>query len=683
MMAKTKPSWAKVTGPLAEYADGFRAELFRLGYTPLTAACQIRLTAHLSRWMSAEDLGTQDLDMPAAERYFAARRRARYANERTTEALGPLLGYLRRLGAAPLPPAEPATETSLLLDRFAAYLASERGLAPTTVALNVRLIRPFLQQRALERGGCLDPERLTGGEVRAFVLDRARKQPRSAKRIVTALRSLLRFLHVDGVLVFPLAGAVPSPAGHALAGLPRALEPGQVQAMLNACDPATATGRRDRAVLLMLSRMGLRAGEVAGLGLDDIDWRRGEITVRGKGSRLGRLPLPADVGAAIVAYLRDGRPSGALDRTVFIAAQAPREALSYAGITTIVAEAAARAGIPGPVHAHRLRHSAATAMLRGGGSLTEIGQALRHARPATTAIYAKVDIDALRPLGRPWPGQETVTADARPLRDSLEDYLALRRSPGFRLKTAGRLLDQFVSWLGDRGTSTITTEDAVAWAVLPPGASQAWQSIRLSMVRGFAACLHGTGPSVQVPPPGLIRRGTDRATPYIYSDAEIRAIITAAGTLRPRFRAATYQTLISLLAASGIRIGEALSLDRGDLDPGQGMLTVRDAKFGKTRLIPLHPSATAALTRYSALRDEHHPRPADPALLVSTAGTRLRHSNVSLTFSKLTGQAGLARKSASCRPRIHDVRHYADGWVMFPAMMFPLLVAAEPVLQSA
>jgi len=266
--------------------------------------------------MTAEGLSTQDLDMPAAERYFAARRSAGYANERTVEALGPLLGYLRRLGAVPLPPAEPATEASLLLDRFAAYLASERGLAPTTVALNARLARPFLQQRALERGGRLDLEQLTAAEVRAFVLAQARKQPRSAKRIVTALRSLLRFLHVDGGLAVPLAGAVPSPAGHSLAGLPRALEPGQVEAMLDSCDPATATGRRDRAVLLMLSRMGLRAGEVAGLGLDDIDWRRGEITVLGKGSRRDRVPLPSDVGAAIVAYLRDGRPAGALDRTV-------------------------------------------------------------------------------------------------------------------------------------------------------------------------------------------------------------------------------------------------------------------------------------------------------------------------------------------------------------------------------
>jgi integrase/recombinase XerD len=237
-----------------------------------------------------------------------------------------------------------------------------------------------------------------------------------------------------------------------------------------------------------------------------------------------------------------------------------------------------------------------------------------------------------------------MTADGRPLRDALEDYLALRRALGFRLKTAGRLLDQFVSWLEDRGASTITTEDALAWAVLPPGASQAWQSIRLSMVRGFAAYLHGTDPSVRVPPPGLIRRGNDRATPYIYSDAEISAIVTAAGALRPEFRAATYQALVSLLAASGLRIGEALSLDRGDLDGDQGMLTVRDAKFGKTRLVPLHPSATGALTRYSALRDEHHRRPAAPALFLSTAGTRLLHSNVGLTFNQLTAQAGLALK---------------------------------------
>ena len=174
-------------------------------------------------------------------------------------------------------------------------------------------------------------------------------------------------------------------------------------------------------------------------------------------------------------------------------------------------------------------------MLRGGGSLTEIGQALRHARPVTTAIYAKVDTGALRPLGRPWPGAGSRHDGGRaPLRDSLEDYLALRRALGFRLETAGRLLGQFVGYLEDRGTGTITTEDALAGRSSRPGASPAWQAIRLAVVRGFAAYLHGTDPSVQVPPAGLIRRGNDRATPYLYSDAEISALIAAAGALRPR-----------------------------------------------------------------------------------------------------------------------------------------------------
>jgi len=409
-MAKTKPCWPSVTGPLAQYAGGFRAELARLGYTPLTAAGQLRLVAHLSRWLAAEGLDASALTAPVIERYFADRRSAGYANERTVAALGPLLGYLRELGAAPVAVTEsPATATGQLLARYASYLAAERALAQTTVTLNVRLVRPFLLQRAQERDGRLDLGELTAAEVRAFVVAQSRQRPRSVKRIVSALRSLLGFLHVDGIIGAALAGAVPSPAGWTLTGLPKALEAGQVAAMLASCDPGTATGRRDRAILLLLARMGLRAGEVAALGLDDIDWRRGEITVCGKRARCDRLPLPADVGEAIVAYLRDGRPQGALDRAVFIRAQAPRRALTYLGVTEIVSIAARRAGISGPVHAHRLRHSAATAMLRAGGSLTEIGQALRHVRRVTTAIYAKVNVEALRPLARPWPAQAVTT----------------------------------------------------------------------------------------------------------------------------------------------------------------------------------------------------------------------------------------------------------------------------------
>jgi site-specific recombinase XerD len=177
----------------------------------------------------------------------------------------------------------------------------------------------------------------------------------------------------------------------------------QVTALLTACDRNTSTGRRDFAILTLLVRLGLRAGEVAALVLDDIDWRRGEIGVRGKANRYDRLPLPADVGQAIVDYLRHGRPGVALGRAVFVWAHAPYRALSSTAVTTVVANAGRRAGI-GLIGAHRLRHTAATSMLRAGGSLTEIGQVLRHRRVLTTAVYAKVDLQALRLVARPWPG---------------------------------------------------------------------------------------------------------------------------------------------------------------------------------------------------------------------------------------------------------------------------------------
>jgi integrase/recombinase XerD len=350
MTAMTSPSWARVRGPLAPYAGGFRAELERLGYTPLTAAGHVRLMAHLSRWLAREGAEAPGLTPAMVDAYFAERRAVGYAGHVTSRALLPLASYLRRLGVVPRP-------------------------APAVA-----------------------------GEVAAFVVTQSRQRPKSVKRMVTALRSLLGFLHVEGIIGQPLAAAVPSPAGWTQTGLPKALDGDQVAALLASCDPRTRTGRRDLAILTLLARLGLRAGEVAALRLDDIDWRRGEITVRGKGNRQDRLPLPADAGQRIVAYLKDGRPGAAQGRAVFVRAQAPYRALASNAVTTVVVSAGRRAGL-GLIGAHRLRHSAATAMLRSGGSLTEIGQTLRHARPLTTAIYAKVDLEALRQIARPWPGE--------------------------------------------------------------------------------------------------------------------------------------------------------------------------------------------------------------------------------------------------------------------------------------
>jgi integrase/recombinase XerD len=243
------------------------------------------------------------------------------------------------------------------------------------------------------------------------------------------------------------------------------------------------------------------------------------------------------------------------------------------------------------------------------------------------------------------------------LRDALGDYLSVRRALGFRLASAGRLLGQFAGYLEAHGTDTITAEHALTWATQPAGASAHWRAIRLSVVRGFAAYLHSLDPSAEVIPAGQFRPGVCRATPYLYSPAEIGSLIEAAAGLRPPLRAATYQTLISLLAITGIRIGEAIGLDDGDFDTGRELLVIRHAKYGKHRLVPLHPSTTRALTRYAGLRRQAHPFPASPALFVSTAGTRLLHSNIGLTFAGLAGRAGLTRRSASCRPRVHDLRH--------------------------
>ncbi len=229
-----------------------------------------------------------------------------------------------------------------------------------------------------------------------------RLAPKTVQRLATALRSLLRYWHLQGLISAPLGQVVPRIANRR-PGLPQPLEQSQAAALLASCDLQAATGRRDLAMLTLLARMGLRAGEVAGLTLEDIDWRNGEITIAGKGSRRDRLPLPADAGEAIAAYLRDGRPAGAVDRSVFIRARAPRCGLTAGGVTQAVAAAAGRAGL-GTIYAHRLRHTAATAMLAGGGSLAEIGQVLRHRRPLTTAAYVKVNVDALRALARPWPG---------------------------------------------------------------------------------------------------------------------------------------------------------------------------------------------------------------------------------------------------------------------------------------
>lgn len=400
------PSRVRVSGPLEVFAAGFAAELARLGYRRTPATFQLQLMAHASRWLRAEGLGVGGLTSEVVERFLAERRAAGYTNYVTARAMAPLLGYLRGLGVAPAAsPRVAVGAVELLLAGYRDYLAVERGLTSDTIEGYVLAVRPFLDGR-VRAGGELDLAALSAADVVAFVVARCPGQSRgAAKMTVTGLRSLLRFLHLRGLVSGPLADAVPSTASWRLSGLPRALEPEQVHDLLGSCDREAATGRRDYAVLVMLARLGLRAGEIAALRLEDVDWRAGELVITGKGRRAERLPLPADVGEAIVAYLKDGRPATALDRSLFVRVRAPHHGLTGGGITQIVFAAAGRAEL-GPIHSHRLRHTAATSMLRAGASLEEVGQVLRHRQALTTAIYAKVDRDALSALARPWPEME-------------------------------------------------------------------------------------------------------------------------------------------------------------------------------------------------------------------------------------------------------------------------------------
>lgn len=242
------------------------------------------------------------------------------------------------------------------------------------------------------------------------------------------------------------------------------------------------------------------------------------------------------------------------------------------------------------------------------------------------------------------------------LRDALGDYLAMRRALGYRLVRPEKLLTQFLDHLEHTGISVITVEAALAWACLPAGDAN-WWAYRLSVVRGFAAYLHTLDPTVEIPATDLLPWRARRAIPYLYSPADIAALLTAAESLSTPLRRATIRTLIGLLAVTGMRVGEALAANRDDLDAEGGLLVVRHGKFGKSRELVLHPSTVAALGDYLRERDRLHPAPASPALLISTAGTRLLYCNVHWTFHRLVQRAGLAPRSAGCRPRIHDLRH--------------------------
>jgi integrase/recombinase XerD len=393
--------WASGEGPLAAYAAGYRCELERRGFSPRSVRDRMEVAGQLNRWLAAEGLSAADLAVARAGQFFAALRAGGQRRVPAMQTLAPLFAYLQDERVL-LP--ERAAAAEELLASYCRYLALERGVAPLTALRYERMARRFLAGRVARVGGQTGAEDLCGAEVIAYLAECCSRlrTTGSAKREAADLRSLLRFLYLKGITATDLGTAMPPVAGWRDTRLPATMSAADVSALLGACDRSRPSGLRDLAILTLLGRLGLRSGEVAALQLGDIDWRAGEIVVRGKARCLDRLPLTVEAGEALAGYLRDGRPRSRCPR-VILTLYAPYRGIHPSSITRVVYRACRRAGLP-PVGGHRLRHALASEMLRQGSDLVEISQVLRHRDLATTSVYAKVDRVALRTVARPWPG---------------------------------------------------------------------------------------------------------------------------------------------------------------------------------------------------------------------------------------------------------------------------------------
>lgn len=393
-------------GPFAAYIDAFAETQRAQGYARNSIHRQVLLAAGFSHWLKQQGVGLHHVSSGHPSRYLRDRARKVRPCLGDAAALRHLMDFLRLEGviAAETVSAPRLTPAERCAQEYAQHLRDGRGLATPTILNYVRFIRGFLTDRFGE--GRVRLARLNAGDVVRFVQRQAPQlHLKRAKLLTTALRSFLRYTRYRGEVSLDLAAAVPIVANWSMPSIPRAIGSDQVRQLLASIDRRTAIGRRDYAIVLLLARLGLRSGEVVCLELGDIDWNAGQVSVRGKRGQQTTLPLPGDVGAAIAAYLRHGRPRST-SRRVFLRSKAPiRGFLSQSGIGSIIRHALQRAGIQAPtMGAHQFRHALATQMLRHGASLAEIGEVLRHRSPQTTTIYAKVDLTALRTLALPWPG---------------------------------------------------------------------------------------------------------------------------------------------------------------------------------------------------------------------------------------------------------------------------------------
>jgi integrase/recombinase XerD len=394
-------------GPLATYLEPFARSLREQGYARYSIHRQVLLAACFSRWLQQWEVALRGLTSDHPRQYLRYRARQVRPCRGDAAALQHLLDFLRGEQVIPTEKkvsARPLTSAERWTQAYEEHLREARGLARATIINYVPFIRSFLKDRF--GGGPVTLSHLCARDVVRFVQHQApRLHQKRAKLLTSALRSFLQYARYRGKVKLDLAAAVPIVANWSMSSIPRAIGPDQVRQLLASIDRSTAVGRRDYAILLLLSRLGLRSSEVAFLELDGIDWEGGQLSVRGKSGQRSDLPLSTEVGKAIAAYLRRGRPPCS-SRRVFLRARAPVCGFRGAsGVGSVVRHRLQRAGVDAPTYgAHQFRHGLATDMLRQGASLSEIGELLGHHNPQTTKIYTQVDLDALRTLALPWPG---------------------------------------------------------------------------------------------------------------------------------------------------------------------------------------------------------------------------------------------------------------------------------------
>jgi integrase/recombinase XerD len=388
-------------GPLARYLDGFATFLLENGYSRLAGQRHLFRAAALSDWLEGRHLRLSDLDVKRIKQFFLRRTSSAAIQIEEATTVRVFLEYLRSTGVS-VPQLRQEQAISPLERAYAEHLERERGVCRNTRSSHMRVVRQFVQEHLGRKRA--RPSQLRARDVTEFVLHHARERSHSKSVGMTiALRSFFAFLRQRGDITADLAACVPRVACWRLTTIPRYLDQDKVEKVLKSPDRRTCRGKRDYAILLFLARLGLRAGEVVAMTLDDINWAAGEIMVRGKASKQDRLPLFRDVGRALSSYLRIRPPCST--RRVFLCERAPHRGFGGpASICDVVGRAFTRAGLHIQGKAHVLRHSLATQMLSRGANLSEIGEILRHQHVDSTAIYAKVDFDGLRTVLQPWPG---------------------------------------------------------------------------------------------------------------------------------------------------------------------------------------------------------------------------------------------------------------------------------------